>query len=338
MLGQLFINQIPFDLAALHAPEKSATAKPVAMPVLQSALPFIQLSEAEASHVRAMLDDAAQGGAARVAPGPRPLAPVVAEESPAIEGVASAQTPLADLSSNASSRADAKVSSWSGCLPLPFAAAVEMVALENAPDSDLRATHFADHLGRGDIAYFGREIQPLGRFRQRDWLVGRMAARRAVSAWMGGSGDHAEFDPQFGYDAAGRPVLIGETAEPIFLSVSHKDGIGAAVAADRPIGIDLERLTAVRDPRLLMQTAFSPVEQELLLDAGWGESSLIAIAWSAKEAAAKSIGRKLLGHETSMAITSIDTEQRTIRLAHAQAQMDAFYELDGDYVCVVAAA
>src|SRR5579864_8028236 len=102
-------------------------------------------------------------------------------------------------------------------------------------------------------------------------------------------------------------------AESVFLSISHKDGIGAAVASDRPIGIDLERLNAVRDPRLLTQTAFSPQEQELLAEVGWGESALIAVAWSAKEAAAKSFGRKLLGQETSLAITFIDTDQKMIR-------------------------
>jgi len=149
--------------------------------------------------------------------------------------------------------------------------------------------------------------------------------------------DPSQFDPRLGYDAAGRPILIDEMEQMVFLSVSHKDGIGAAVASDRPIGIDLERLTAVREPRLLVQTAFSPQEQDLLGEIGWGDSELIAIAWSAKEAAAKSIGRKLLGHETSIAITHVDTDQRLIRLTHAQADVDAFYEVDGDYVCVVAA-
>ena len=86
-----------------------------------------------------------------------------------------------------------------------------------------------------------------------------------------------------------------------------------------------------------MQTAFSLDEQRLLRDAGWDHSELIAIAWSAKEAAAKSVGRKLLGQETSLAITNIDTETMTIRLAHARGETYAYYGLDGHYVCVVAA-
>ena len=104
------------------------------------------------------------------------------------------------------------------------------------------------------------------------------------------------------------------------------------------MGIDIERLTAVRDPQVLTQTAFSPQEGTLLAAAGWAQSELIAIAWSAKEAAAKSIGQKLLGRETSFAITHVDLEQATIRLAHENGSVDAFYALDGDFVCVVAAA
>ena len=105
------------------------------------------------------------------------------------------------------------------------------------------------------------------------------------------------------------------------------------------IGIDLERLTAVRDPELLAQTAFSAEEERLLCGGRVGAvGTLIAIAWSAKEAAAKSLGRKLLGDEASFAITDVDLERATIRLAHAQGWVDAFYALDGDFVCVVAAA
>jgi phosphopantetheinyl transferase len=228
------------------------------------------------------------------------------------------------------------LSGWSGFLPLPFPAKIELVSLENPADWALDFEMFEQHLGAGDIAYFDRTIKPLGGFRQRDWLVGRIAARRAVSTWLTEADDRSGYDPEIGYDAVGRPILLHDMAEPIFLSVSHKDGIGAAAAADRPVGIDLERLTAVRDPELLVQTAFSPEEEQLLSEAGWAQSEHIAIAWSAKEAAAKSLGRKLLGEEASFAITDVDLERTTIRLAHEQGWVDAFYALDGDFVCVVA--
>ncbi len=333
VFGQLFINQAPLDLAALHAVETPGKAKPAAMPVLESALPFIRLNEAEASDLRAMLAGAASLAALPAAPPLQAPEPVAAEHSPLIGGDWGGE---ADASPDGSADAAAGVSGWSGFVPTPFPAAIEMVTFDDAPEDAFDAARCAEHLGEGDIAYFVREIESRGGFRRRDWLVGRMAARRAVSSWLAQNSQRVERDPRFDYDAAGRPVLTDELAERVFVSVSHKDGIGAAVACDRPVGIDLERLTAVRDPRLLTQTAFSSDEQELLAEVGWGETSAIAIAWAAKEAAAKSLGRKLLGRETSLAITLIDTDQRMIRLAHAEADVDAFYELDGDYVCVVA--
>ena len=229
------------------------------------------------------------------------------------------------------------MSGWSGCLDLPFLARIEFVSLGDTPGA-FDAASFGRHLGADDIAYFSYAIEPLGRFRQRDWLVGRMAARRAVSTWLADQDPESAEEPQIGYDAAGRPVVTQETAEPVFLSVSHKDGIAAAAAADRPIGIDLERLTAVRDPHLLAQTAFTAEEGEVLAGAGWDGSHENAIAWWAKEGAAKSLGQKLLGQETSFAITDVDLDQARIRLAHARGQVDAFYALDGDFICVVAAA
>jgi malonyl CoA-acyl carrier protein transacylase/phosphopantetheinyl transferase len=339
VLGQLFVDQAPLDLMPLHALKSGGESTPIAMPPLESALPFIRLSDGEASRVRAMLDRAAAVAAPiPSASNPRLAEPAVTNHSPLIDRGLGGGTRVADVAFAAATQASASVSGWSGCLPLPFPATIQMVKLDDALGGALKAAWFIEHLGVGDIAYFARAIEPLGRFRQRDWLVGRIAARRAVLNWLADSGHHSTVNPEFDYDAAGRPVLVNDLAESVFVSISHKDGIGAAVAADRRVGIDLERLTAVRDPLLLMQTAFSSQEQELLAEVGWGQSALIAIAWSAKEASAKSIGRKLLGQEMSLAITHVDMEQRTLRLAHSQGGVDAFYALDSDYVCVVAAA
>lgn len=322
VLGQLFVNQVPLDLAPLHAVQGSTGAKAAAMPVLDSTLPFIRLSDDETTRLRAMLgSDGSTAVPAFVETLAAPASPPILRAAPA-----------------AARPAETRVSGWSGHLALPFAATVEMVSLDDPPDSALHAHWFDSHLGAGDIAYFEREIEPLGPWRRRDWLVGRMAARRAVSTWLIDSGQSAVPDPEIGYDAAGRPVLMQKTSAPVFVSVAHKDGIGAAAAADRPVGIDLELLTAVRDPRSLVQTAFSSEEGALLTEAGWADSPQIAIAWSAKEAAAKSLGRTLLGQETSFVITHLDLDRDMMRLAHQQGDIDAYYALDGDFVCVVAAA
>ena len=56
VLGQLFVNQVPLDLAPLQAVQKEEASNPSTMPVLESALPFIRLGEDEMVRVRAMLD------------------------------------------------------------------------------------------------------------------------------------------------------------------------------------------------------------------------------------------------------------------------------------------
>ena len=104
-----------------------------------------------------------------------------------------------------------------------------------------------------------------------------------------------------------------------------------------PIGIDLERLSAVRDPSLFSHAAFAEDELALLETIGWAQTDSIAIAWSAKEAAAKALGFPLIGNEAALIITDVDVEQETISLAHADGTISAHFALDGDYVCVVAA-
>ena len=305
-LGQLFVNGVSFDIAPLHALDRSATAPAKRLPVLESALPFITLDATEAARVRAMLG----GGPSR------------ADVTPA-----GTVAPM-----EARSDGDSRVAAWSGCLPLPFAASVEFTSLDDSADDPLDPASLAAHLGAGDIAHYESKIAPHGSHRRRDWLAGRMAARRAVVGWLGGD------DHEIGYDEAGRPVLVNGSAGLAFLSISHKDGIGAAAVADRPIGIDLERLASVRDPALFAETAFSAEEGALLADLGWADTDMIAVAWSAKEAAAKALGFALLGNELAFAITGIDAEHETIHVAHAGGTIEAIYALDGDYVCVVAAA
>jgi acyl transferase domain-containing protein/phosphopantetheinyl transferase len=321
VLGQLFVNQAPIDLAPLRATRGAAGPVRGIPPILESALPFVRLNDDEITRVRAML-------------APAPSAPPTAPYSLSLE--ADLERNDTEFGFDGSGAVPVSVSSWRGYVPLPFPATIQMVSLDNPSDEAFDSAWFRQHLGAGDIAYFDSDIKQLGKLRRRDWLVGRIAARRAVSIWLADNG-RSQYEPELVYDTAGRPMLVDETALSVYLSVSHKDGIGVAVTSDRRVGVDLERLTAVRDPHLLMQTAFSLDEQRLLRDAGWDHSELIAIAWSAKEAAAKSVGRKLLGQETSLAITNIDTETMTIRLAHARGETYAYYGLDGHYVCVVAA-
>ncbi|MCX8255271.1 putative glycolipid synthase [Beijerinckiaceae bacterium RH AL1] len=289
VLAQLFANGVPFDLAPLHALDTNAPAPAKPMPVLESALPFIGIDEAEAARLRDIVG----------------AAPAASTDAP-------------------------EIAAWSGCLALPFAASVEMVGIES-PDR-LDGAPLLAQLAPSDVDHYEREIAPQGGFRRRDWLLGRLATRRALSRWAGDGGTH-----EIVYSDDGRPMLANGFADRVFLSVTHKDGIGAAAVADRPIGIDLERFSAVHDPGLFSHAAFAEDELALLDAIGWAQSDSIAIAWSAKEAAAKALGFPLIGNEAALVITDIDLEQETIALDHADGTISAHFSIDGDYVCVVAA-
>jgi len=132
--------------------------------------------------------------------------------------------------------------------------------------------------------------------RRADWIAGRAAARLALRE-IGGS------------EAGGFSVETGPNGEPIVsgasfgVSISHAGGIAAAVAfpSERPIGIDLEPVTAI-DPGLAT-LACNDREQEWLAD----NESLLRI-WTAKEAAVKLTGTGLRVALQQVRIESADPE------------------------------
>jgi phosphopantetheinyl transferase len=230
------------------------------------------------------------------------------------------------------------VACWTGTMKLPFPVAVEFISADGLPQP-LFVSSLVPLLGGCDLDYFERVIMQQGPHRQQDWLIGRIAARRAVGAWRSARGEEAARpETEINYDAEGRPVLACSSArDALFLSISHKAGVAVAAASDRPVGIDLERFSALRDPDGVRRVAFSPAEATLLADAGGDDAQLVAIAWSAKEAAAKSLGQKLLGHERSFTMRGFDPANAVIQVAHAEQTIDAHFAVDGDFVCTVAA-
>lgn len=234
---------------------------------------------------------------------------------------------------------------WSGRLALPFAAAVEFVSAQALPAATFVGT-VAPLLGRGDLDYFTREIAPQGQHRQHEWLLGRLAARRAITAWQAARGNGAQGhggrleEPEIAYDAEGRPILNGVAMAngEAFLSISHKGGVAVAAVADRPLGIDLEQFTALRDPDGVLRIAFSSAEAALVVDGHGPDGRLVTIAWSVKEAAAKSLGQKMLLREHSFELTAFDPTHGTARISHAGKIVDAYCAIDGDFVCTLAAA
>lgn len=115
-----------------------------------------------------------------------------------------------------------------------------------------------------------------------DYRASRLAARRAVRAALPGA-----LEIRIRRSTGTAPAVIG-TAQPIALSLTHRDGRAAAIAAAAParIGIDLEREDAISPDHA--RYFLTPGERTAL-----GTHSLAAM-WALKEAAWKALA--LPGH------------------------------------------
>lgn len=136
----------------------------------------------------------------------------------------------------------------------------------------------------------------------RGWLLGRLAAKEAVGRLW-----HlppAAVEVLKGPDGAPRASSGERVLAAGGVSISHTSDAAVAVAAEAPVGVDLERLDRPVSPRT-WRWAFSPEEQKLLDGAADRFPPELAL-WCAKEAAAKAWGRGLLNHLNRVRVLRAD--------------------------------
>lgn len=337
LLGQLFIHQVPCDLAPLYAETPGPAATDTSLqPILVNVMPFVRLAPDEAEHLRQVLVGAMPAGPApppAAAPAPWQV-PALTDHFQLMSEFLSSQEHVACHSVAATQGEERLVSTWSGEFALHFRVAIEFVKAEAPVHGGFEAA-VASMLSGSDQFYFDEVIRSQAVRRQREWLIGRLAARQAIAAWAQGASITPI--PRINYDAEGRPgVLDRVLGDRLFLSISHKDEIAVAAVADRPVGIDIETFTALRDPSALSHVAFSPAENALFRSVGECDARLVTTAWSVKEAAAKSLGQKLLGREQLFAITKFDPDAGAVSVWHNGIPIDVAYTTDGDFVCSLA--
>lgn len=126
--------------------------------------------------------------------------------------------------------------------------------------------------------------------RRTDWLLGRLAAKRALAADLGLSGEARELRRiavRAADDGAPEPLLDGAPLARA-ISLSHRSGTALCAVADAGValGCDLERA----EPRsaAFVRDVFTGDEQQWLAGVPRPErDAAVAFAWSAKEAALK---------------------------------------------------
>jgi phosphopantetheinyl transferase len=129
----------------------------------------------------------------------------------------------------------------------------------------------------------------------RGWLLGRLAAKAAAGRRLRLSPAEVEIRSE----STGRPWSF----PPGFLSLSPTRGAAAAVAAGRPVGVDLEPWSRPLSDRA-WTWSFTPGERRLA-ETGGPFPTRLAL-WCAKEAAAKSWGRALLDHLPRVRVAEAD--------------------------------
>jgi 4'-phosphopantetheinyl transferase len=183
----------------------------------------------------------------------------------------------------------------------------------------------------------GAEMARAGRFRferDRTRFVARRAFLRTVLARYIGV---APAKIRYRVSPKGRPEL--ESAFGISFSASHSFGLAVvAVARDRLVGVDLERIRPIPDVLGLAAGVCSPSERAHLRSMSQASRAEAFLSlWTRKEAYAKAIGQGL-----SMPFDQIDMRHRNDGPRHLMASGEPFVVagLDGldGYVGTVAAS
>jgi 4'-phosphopantetheinyl transferase len=151
----------------------------------------------------------------------------------------------------------------------------------------------------------------LRRERQRQFLLGRMLLRLAISGITG--------IPVRAISTAERPgsgpqLQLPENIEPPHFSLSHsRQWIGCAVSVDNALGLDIETIDPGRDLTALSETAFLPEEHSWLLERTDVErTAAFYQLWTLKEALFK-----LLSNRGASTATASLVDGRGALLSHA---------------------
>lgn len=183
------------------------------------------------------------------------------------------------------------------------------------PWSDASSRELLSHY---QLAKSEREhYRTLKTYRQRQWLLGRIAAKDAVRdlLWKSGESDIYPAEIIIKNDGNGAPFAKGQhgrSLPPLHLSIAHVEGFAVALCRTREfapggVGIDTEQLRRV-DKDLVM-SSLTPAEADMIRRAAKDSADLDLLFWrfwTAKEAVSKLDGLGLRYTPAEIVVTSID--------------------------------
>jgi phosphopantetheinyl transferase/malonyl CoA-acyl carrier protein transacylase len=150
---------------------------------------------------------------------------------------------------------------------------------------------------------------------QREYLFGRIAIKDAVRKYIAAEDEDYLYPIEIfcDHDEKGKPFVYGERevserVKPIHVSLSHKDQEAVAIAADAPVGIDLEKIE--EKAQSFVDVALTKKEQALLREEHRHED--VVRFWVAKEACAKKNGNGLKYKPKEYEVTAVDGDLLTV--------------------------
>lgn len=124
--------------------------------------------------------------------------------------------------------------------------------------------------------------------KQQAYLLGRLAAKRALGALLG-EADLRRIEIRSGI--YGQPLIQHARADSTEVTVSHSHGLAVALAypAGYPMGIDLETISAVSAETVIGELEASPAELTWLAAGGVDAATACCVLWTVREALGKAL-------------------------------------------------
>jgi acyl transferase domain-containing protein/phosphopantetheinyl transferase len=162
------------------------------------------------------------------------------------------------------------------------------------------------YINHWDRAELGSDVS---QERWREYLISRIALKDAVRSRIALPDGTMPYPIEIScqHDENGKPSIVGHgptagMVEDICVSLSHKDAEAVAIAADAPVGIDIEKIEGKDED--FLKAVFTEGERVLLGDQPQPEA--VIRFWVAKEACAKKTGEGLITSPKRFEVGAID--------------------------------
>ena len=151
---------------------------------------------------------------------------------------------------------------------------------------------------------------------QRQWFLGRVAAKDAVRSWLWDHGAGPLFPAEITVlnDDEGRPVVEGPGCDGLRVSLAHTEWAAVAVVAgpgEPDPGIDVEA-DGPRHERFASLTLADAERTLVPADEGPERDLALTRLWTVKEAAGKAAGTGLQGRPKDLVVTALDETTATV--------------------------